>query len=124
MGTIILINTERGNNNLIEDKVIERINELLAYNHWTPYKLAKESNIAYSSLNNLLKKKNCPTVPTLEKICVGFNISMSDFFNYETNPLRSPQFSEDEQTIINDYRTLNTREKELLTVYLNGLCRK
>ena len=122
--TITLINTERRNINLIEDKVIERINELMEYNHWTAYRLAKESNIAYSSLNNLLKKQNCPTVPTLEKICMGFNISVADFFSYETNPLRNPKLSDEEQDIINNYRTLNAREKEVLKVCLQGLCKK
>ena len=109
---------------MIEDKVIERINELMTYNHWTPYKLAKESNIAYSSLNNLLKKKNCPTVPTLEKICMGFKISIADFFNYNTNPLRNPSLSDEEQALINNYRSLNAKEKEVLHVCLQGLCKK
>lgn len=109
---------------MIEDIVLNRIIELLEFNHWTPYKLAKESDIPYSSLNNLLNKKNCPTIPTLEKICNGFQISLGDFFELTKNPLVVPQLDPTEQDIINCYRRLTTKEKEAILVCLQGLSHK
>lgn len=107
-----------------ENKVIERIQELLDFNHWSVYKLAKKSGLPYSSLNNIFVRRTCPTVPTLEKICQGFGISLPEFFSYHTNPLKSETLSEQEQDLVNAYRSLSIKDKELLTVYLNGLCKR
>ena len=109
---------------MIEDDVINRIQELLDFNHWSLYKLAKESDLPYSSLNNLFHRKNCPTIATLERICAGFHISLSEFFNFAENPLHSSEISVEKQELLNAYDSLSARDKELLTVYLRGLCKK
>lgn len=109
---------------MIESDVVERIEQLLKFKHWSPYKLAKNSGIPYSSLNNLLNRRTCPSIPTLQKICNGFQISLSEFFEFTENPLRDEQFTETHQDIINAYESLSVKGKELLLAYLRGLCRK
>ncbi|SEP63695.1 Transcriptional regulator, contains XRE-family HTH domain [Lachnospiraceae bacterium RM5] len=109
---------------MIEDQVIKRINFLLEFNHWSVYKLAKESSIPYSNLNNIFNRNTCPTIPTLQKICNGFNISLSEFFEFEKNPLRIDTISSDEQNIINTYRVLAANDKKLLNAYLRGLSKQ
>ena len=106
---------------MIEDKVLDRIQQLLTFNEWSLYKLAKASELPYSSLNNLFNRRTCPTFATLEKICKGFNISLTEFFNFEENPLRNQTLSEDEQHLLNAFSSLSQRDKELLTAYLKGL---
>ena len=103
------------------DQIIERINELLAYKHWSHYKLAKEAGISMSSLSNIYVRKTFPTIPTLCKICNGFDISLYEFFDFQENPIRSLDFSEDEENLIYQYRCLSKRKKELLTAYITGL---
>lgn len=109
---------------MIEDDVIKRIQELLDFKHWTLYKLAKESDLPYSSLNNLFHRKNCPTIATLERICIGFGIGLPEFFSFAENPLRSNDISLEKQDILNSYDSLSAKDKELLTAYLRGLCKK
>ena len=106
---------------LIEDKVLDRIQQLLTFNQWSLYKLAKESELPYSSLNNLFNRRTCPTIATLEKICSGFNISLTEFFNFKCNPLRNEIISEEEQCLLNAYASLSQKDKDLLTAYLKGL---
>ena len=106
---------------MIEEKVLDRIQQLLTFNHWSLYKLAKASELPYSSLNNLFNRRTCPTIATLEKICKGFNISLTDFFNFEENPLRNDSISEKEQLLLNAYSSLSQKDQELLTAYLKGL---
>lgn len=110
--------------NLIENNIINRIQDLLEAKHWSLYKLAKASKLPYSSLNNIFRRNTCPSIPTLEKICNGLNISLSQFFEYNQNPLKNDVFSEDEQDILYAYRSLSRRDKELLTAYLHGLCKR
>lgn len=68
-----------------EINVTERIKKLCAAYSWTYYRLAKESGITYSTLSTMLNKGTMPSVPTLEKICNGFGISMSQFFLDDEN---------------------------------------
>lgn len=60
--------------------VIARIQELCSARGWTYYRLAKESGITYSTLSTMLNKENMPSIPTLEKLCSGFGISLCQFF--------------------------------------------
>lgn len=107
------------------NETLMKIKDLLKERNWSIYKLAKESDIPYSSLNSLFLKNNQPTISTLEKICKGFHISMGEFFSDDT-PYRenSYSFSSDELTIIEMYRSLNAHDQKLFTVYLKGFARK
>ena len=63
-----------------EFAVITHIQELCNARGWTYSRLAKESGITYSTLSTMLNKENMPSIPTLEKLCKGFGISMCQFF--------------------------------------------
>ena len=63
-----------------EFAVIARIQELCSARGQTYYRLAKESGITYSTLSTMLNKENMPSIPTLEKLCNGFGISLCQFF--------------------------------------------
>ena len=58
----------------------ERIKELLKQRGWTAYKLSKQSGLAESTVNNILKRNTVPSVTTLESICGGFGMTMAQFF--------------------------------------------
>ncbi len=106
---------------MVEDKVFERIEELTKKKHLTLYRLAKNAEIPYSSLNNIMHRRTCPTVGTIEKLCKGLNITLSEFFNFESYPLSDTSLTPDEDELLNKYRNLNNRKKELFQAYLDGL---
>lgn len=64
-----------------ETDIIARIRQLCDARGWTVYRLAKESGITYSTLCTMLNKSNLPSIPTLCKICNGFGITLSQFFD-------------------------------------------
>ena len=75
-----------------------------------------------NELTELLRdRQTCPTMVTLEKICHGFNISLSEFFSFESNPLRNELLSDDEEELLNTYKELSVQNKKLLKAYLDGL---
>lgn len=94
------------------NKLLSKIQELLDERNWSLYKLSKQSNIPYSSLNSLFLKNNQPTIATLEKICIGFNITLSEFFESDT-PYRddSSNITEEEKILLNSYRNLGKKDK-------------
>jgi transcriptional regulator with XRE-family HTH domain len=97
-----------------------RIQELCNQRGWSLYKLAKESGIAYSSLNNIFIRNTQPTIPTLEKICNGFNITMSDFFNNDTHS-DTIVLSPDEIELLECYRNISKQNKKTLKSFISFL---
>lgn len=105
-----------------ESTTLQRIQELCDEKNWSLYKLAKESNVPYSSLSNMFLRNTQPTISTLEKLCQGLGITMSFFF-FKQNEDTTNSFilTDKEQTIINSYRQLPPSQKDLLEAYLYGL---
>ena len=60
-----------------------RVNELMAERDLSLYKLAQMSGVSYSTLKNTVQRNGQLTVDTIERICIGLEISMSDFFAEE-----------------------------------------
>lgn len=109
---------------MIEDQIIERIQELCTRKHISLYRLAKNAELPYSSLNNILHRRTCPTVTTLERLCKGLNVSLSEFFDFEIYPIRNENLTADEEELLNKYKNLSTRKRELLHAYMDGLSQK
>lgn len=58
----------------------KRIKQLMEERGWTDYRLAKEANLSHSTITNVFKRNNAPTLPTLEVICRAFGITLAQFF--------------------------------------------
>ena len=95
------------------NKTLVRIKKLQDERGWTIYRLAKESNIPYSSLNALFLKNNNPTISTLEKICAGFNMTLSEFFSDEP-PYRNVGkiLSNEDELMLNTFNSLSKKNKQ------------
>ena len=46
----------------------QHIKELMAERGWTNYRLGKEASLSHSTITNLFKRNNAPTIPTLEAV--------------------------------------------------------
>ena len=66
---------------LDEKYITNRIKELCDKKQMTMYALSKKTGISQSSLSNLMKKGSTPTFYTLDKICDGLGITLSQFFS-------------------------------------------
>ena len=71
-----------------------RIKDMMMERGWTEYRLAKESGLSHSTVTNMFKRNNAPTLPTLEAVCAAFGITLAQFFA-EGNPL---ELTEEQQT--------------------------
>lgn len=78
----------------------------------------KEADIPYSTLNNMVNRTNIPTIPTLQKLCDAFGITLADFFLDEPDAL---QLTEGQQEIITLYNNLSLEKKKILKAYMKGL---
>ena len=59
---------------------IARVKELAAERDLTLHKLAQVCDVPYSTLKNTEQRCGQLTVDTIERICIGLDITMSSFF--------------------------------------------
>lgn len=98
--------------------ILNRIKQLRDERGWSNYKLAKEADIAEGSLNNLFRLNNQPTIPTLEAICKGFGISLSQFFAEGNEAIVR---SDEQREMIDLWNTLNQEQKTALLELLKKM---
>lgn len=98
--------------------VIQHIQDLCKERNWSYYRLAKESDIPYSTLNNMISRTNIPTIPTLQKLCDGFGITLADFFLDQPD---HPQLTDGQKELVELYNRLDHEKKNVLKAYIKGL---
>lgn len=57
-----------------------RLRQLLDERGWSEYKLSKMSGLSEATVSNVYRRNTVPSIPTLEQICNGFGITLSQFF--------------------------------------------
>ena len=101
--------------------MIKRIIELCDARGWTIYRLAKESDITYSTLSTLINKVNMPSMSTLSKLCHGFNITLSQFF--DTNNC-DKRLSDKEKKHLDRWNALTDGNQNKIDDYIDYLLTK
>ena len=98
-----------------ENYIIKRIEELCEKKHMSRYRLAQ------SSISTLLNRKSVPTIQTLEKICNGLGITLSQFFAEDEKVL---DLTKDQKELLKDWNSMDSRQQELVKAYIQGIVRK
>lgn len=88
-----------------------RIRQLMKERNWTEYRLAKESGLSQSTIANIFKRDNSPTLPTLEAICKAFGITLAQFFSEGADPIT---LTEEQQELFKIWNTLTDDKKKAL----------
>ena len=88
----------------------KRIKKLMKERNWTEYKLAKESGLSQSTIANLFKRNTVPGITTLEAICQGFGITLSQFFS-ETDLV---ELSPEQKVLFDKWLYLTKEQKEVI----------
>ena len=58
----------------------EKLRQLLRERGWTEYRLSKVCGLSESTIANIFRRNSVPSIATLETICTGFGITLSQFF--------------------------------------------
>lgn len=98
--------------------ILSRIKQLKDERGWSNYRLAKEAGISEGALNNLFRLNNQPTIPTLEALCKGLGVSLSQFFA-EGN--EAVVLSEEQKELIEIWSTISTEQKAALLELLKKM---
>ena len=91
--------------------ILDRITSYRIKKGWTEYQLAEESGLTQSTISSWYHKNMVPTIPSLEKICTAFDITLSQLFAEEDAPVslteaqkklleRWSRLSEEQQAVV------------------------
>ena len=98
----------------------ERLQKLMDERNWSMYRLSKESGLSESTIRNLFKRNTTPSVETLQMICRGFGITLSQFFADEEMVELTPELKE----VFDLWVNLTPEQKAALKTMLNAMQEK
>lgn len=90
--------------------ILDEITKMRLARHWSEYDLAKHSGISQSTISTWYRKKQIPTIKSLEKICNGLGVTLSQFFA-DGDDLIS--LSTEQREMLDNWSSLSKKQQEL-----------
>ena len=98
--------------------VLERITELRESHHWTEYQLAEHSGLPQSTISSWYRKNMIPTIPSLEKICTAFGITLSQLFAEGNSPV---SLTESQQKLLERWSRLSEEQQAVVFALIDKM---
>lgn len=95
----------------------ERLRQLLQERGWIEYRLAKNCGLSESTIANIYRRNSVPSIATLEAICKGFGITMSQFFAEGEMVELSPEL----KSLFDDWVNLTPEQKKAASQMLKAM---
>ena len=89
--------------------VLMRIAQLRDERSWSNYKLSQQTGISQTTLRNMFIRNTMPSIITLESLCKGFGISLSQFFASGNEPV---SLDDEQKLMLATWGTLSKEQKE------------
>jgi len=98
--------------------IIKRVTELREQRGWSKNHLAKKSGLSQSTVSNLYNRPHEPTISTLESLCNGFGISLSEFFNADGD---ATFLTEEQKHLLSEWSKLSETQKQSIFNLIKGV---
>lgn len=97
---------------------LARVRQYMTERGWTEYRLAKEAGLSHSTITNMFSRQTAPSVPTLEAICNGFGITLSQFFSEDGNLV---ELTNEQMTMFQQWAKLTPHQKALISDLIDNM---
>lgn len=98
--------------------VLERIVQLREERGWSEYRLSEESGITQSTISTWFRKNVTPTVSSIESICKACNITLSQFFNFDNEPVT---LTDTQKELLENWSRLTAEQQRIFLELLKSL---
>lgn len=98
--------------------VLQEITRLRLERGWTEYELAKNSGLTQSTISTWYRKGQTPTIQTLDKVCTGLGISLSQFFAEGTDAI---VLTEEQKEMLDNWSALNQTQRKIVLDLLKNM---
>ena len=85
---------------------------------WTEYQLAERSGLPQSTISSWYRKNMIPTVPSLEKICAAFGITLSQLFSEGNSPV---SLTEAQQKLLDRWSRLSEEQQAVIFALIDKM---
>ena len=92
--------------------VLEKIRKYRIERNWTEYQLAEKSELPQSTISSWYRKNQIPTLPSLEKICNAFDITIAQFFTDDKSEMLP--LTKSQKDLLQNWNRLNERQKTII----------
>ena len=92
--------------------ILKEFTRLRLERNWSEYELAKNSGLTQSTISTWYRKNQIPTIQTLDKICKGFGITLSQFFAEGDDAI---SLTSEQKEILNNWSCLNEHQKQVIS---------
>lgn len=98
--------------------ILNRIYTLRERRGWSEWKLAQEADLKQSSISDWYSKNQLPKIPSLEKICNAFGITMAEFFCGEGDPVI---LTTEQRRMLENWNALSPNQKQAVLLLLENM---
>ena len=85
---------------------------------WTEYQLAERSGLPQSTISSWYRKNMVPTVPSLEKICAAFGVTLSQLFAEGAVPVALTQ---SQKLLLERWSRLNEEQQSAIFTLIDKM---
>ena len=91
--------------------ILATITEYREARGWTEYQLAERSGLPQSTISSWYRKNMVPTIPSLEKICTAFGITLSQLFAAGDTPV---SLTDSQQKLLERWARLSEEQQAVV----------
>ena len=85
---------------------------------WTEYQLSERSGLPQSTISSWYRKNMVPTVPSLEKICAAFGITLSQLFAEDDAPVA---LTDSQKKLLERWSRLNEEQQAAIFALIDKM---
>ena len=85
---------------------------------WTEYQLAERSGLPQSTISSWYRKSMIPSIPSLEKICAAFGITLSQLFAEGDAPV---SLTESQRELLEHWSKLSEEQQAVLLALIEKM---
>lgn len=99
--------------------ILKKITDMRLEKGWTEYELAERSELTQSTISSWYRKNLIPSIPSLERICDAFGITLSQFF--QDDEAFSKNITKEQMEILNRWNRLTKDQRKKLADFLDSI---
>ena len=98
--------------------ILATITEYREDRGWTEYQLAEHSGLPQSTISSWYRKNMVPTIPSLEKICTAFGITLSQLFAEGNTPV---SLSDSQRKLLERWARLSENQQAVVFALIDKM---
>ena len=91
--------------------ILLAITEYRTERGWSEYQLAEKSGLPQSTISSWYRKNLIPTLPSLEKICTAFGITLSQLLAEDDTPV---SLTQSQKKLLDRWSKLTEEQQEVI----------